>query len=299
MAPTCGALWGITTQEPTNAALAAAERSAGRRYDIVYRFHDIDDEMPTAEEKQLVAQGRLLHVSVDARLFGGDQVSWADVADGRYDSTLVQQARGLAALKAPVFMTFEHEADQQAKTSQGSGADFNAAWRHVHAIYDREGATNAIWVWVMMGTPASIPRAERMWPGNDVVDWISWDVYNPSGCRAGRIDPKLEVSFEQAARPFYDWLVHAGADAGIDTGKPMMISETGTVVYPDDPQRAAAWYAAIPGALERLKGIKAVSLWDHTGQNLCDYRFSNQPKVQQAVAKVGRRALLNPRLPSR
>jgi hypothetical protein len=138
-----------------------------------------------------------------------------------------------------------------------------------------------------------------MWPGNDVVDWISWDVYNPSGCRAGRIDPKLEVSFEQAARPFYDWLVHAGADAGIDTGKPMMISETGTVVYPDDPQRAAAWYAAIPEALERLKGIKAVSLWDHTGQNLCDYRFSNQPKVQQAVAKVGRRALLNPRLPSR
>jgi hypothetical protein len=298
MAPTCGALWGIATERPDNATLAAAEKAAGRRYDIVYRFHDIDDEIPTAEEKQLVADGRLLHVSVDARLFDGDRVSWADVADGRYDADLVRQARGLAQLDTPLFMTFEHEADQQAKTDQGSGADFIAAWRHVHAIYDREGATNAIWVWVMMGTPVAIPRAARMWPGNDVVDWISWDVYNPSGCRNGAIDPEREVSFEQAARPFYDWVMHQGPDVGIDTGKPMMISETGTVIYPGQPERAAAWYAAIPGALERLKGIKAVTLWDHTGQGSCDYRFSQQPTVQKAVTKVGKRALLNPRLPT-
>jgi hypothetical protein len=292
--PRCdGALWGITTERPNAQDLADAEKAAGRRFDMVYRFHDLSDEIPTQQERELVAAGRVLHVSIDAREFGGAQVRWADVASGRHDDQLRRQARGIASLKAPVFVTFEHEADAPTKLAQGSGEDFAAAWRHVREVFTGAGATNAVWVWVVMGTQPSLGRAGELWPGNDVVDWISWDVYNASGCRAGRIDVGRFTSFEQAAHVFYDWLHATGRSQGIDPTKPLMISETGSVVYPDDPGRTASWYSAIPAALRAMPGVRAVGLWDHAGNAACDYRFNDVPAVQRAITKIGRQPRLD------
>jgi hypothetical protein len=281
----CGVLLGITTQQPTTQAVHKAESEAKRKFDVVYRFHDIDDVIPTADEKKLVADGRLLHVSVDARLFAGPRVQWSAVAAGQYDAQLRRQGAGIAALRSPVFVTFEHEADQPDKQIQGTGPEFIAAWRHVQAIYRAAGASNAIWVWIMMGTAASLPRAAKLWPGNDAVDWIGWNVYNASGCRLGDVNPDRYVSFADSAKVFYDWLTQNRLTLGIDTSKPMMISETGSVLYPD-AARTAAWYASIPRVLRTMPQVKAVSLFDHTGNSSCDYRVWRSPVTTQAVSKM-------------
>ncbi len=221
--------------------------------------------------------------------------TWSAIAAGNFDDDLRVQAAGIASLHKPVFLTFEHEADQQAKEALGSGPEFVAAWRHVHELFTAAGATNAVWVWVMMGTEAALPRAAELWPGDDVVDWISWDVYNASGCRAGSVDPHKYMTFEASMRIFYDWVREKGPSLGIDVAKPMMISETGSVSYPDNPRRTAEWYAQIPSVLRAYPGIKAVGLWDHTGQKECDYRFGGKPLLQGAVRDAGLQPWVNPR----
>jgi hypothetical protein len=286
----CGVLLGITTEQPTTQAVQQAESEAKRKFDVVYRFHDIDDVIPTADEKKVVAEHRLLHVSVDARLFAGPRVQWSAVAAGEYDAQLRQQGAGIASLRSPVFVTFEHEADQPDKQIQGTGPEFVAAWRHVRDVYRAAGATNAVWVWIMMGTADSLARAAKLWPGNDVVDWIGWNVYNASGCRLGDVQPDRYVSFAQSAKVFYDWLTKDRLTLGIDTTKPMMISETGSVLY-RDPARTAAWYTAIPAALRTMPQIKAVSLFDHTGNSACDYRVSRSAATRQAISKMAADAL--------
>lgn len=273
---------GVTTDKPTNAALGLAERGLTRPYDFVYRFHRVTGSFPTAEEKALVGSGRELHLSIDTPA----DMTWAQVADGAVDTALAEQARGVAALGKPVWLTFDHEPDNPSKTALGSGADFVRAWRHVREVYTKAGATNAVWVWVMIGTGPGLVRAETMWPGNDQVDWISWDVYNASGCRTGTFRPERWQSFEASFEIFRSWLVREGPRLGIDTNKPWMISEMGTVDDPGNPQRRIDWYEQVPQVLAKYPQVKAVSMWDHIGNGACDYRFSGSDDVMTQIGAL-------------
>jgi hypothetical protein len=288
--PSCGVLWGISTTPPTEDQLKTVEKAAGRPFDFVYRYHDINDEVPDPQERTIVADGRLLHIAIAARDFSAATragVSWADVAAGTYDDSLSAQARGVASLKRPVFVTFEQEANQRTKLGvAGDAADFKAAWRHLHDLYDRAGATNAVWTWVMTGNADNLDRAATLWPGNDVVDWISWNVYNQSGCHSGTVDRAKFKSFDDEVKPFYDLVAERGASIGMDSSKPMMISEAGSVQYPDDPEVSANWYADIPTTLKKYPGIKAVALWDST-TDTCDYDFDRDSDVVAGVRRAG------------
>lgn len=282
LVPSCGVLVGVTTEKPTMAALDLAERGLPRPYDFVYRFHRATSPFPSAEETSLVQSGRLLHISVDTP----PGMTWAQVADGAVDQSLLDQARGLAALGKPVWVTFDHEPDNPAKTALGSGADFVRAWRHVHDLYTSAGATNAVWVLVMIGTQPGLSRAATMYPGNDVVDWISWDVYNASGCRTGKFIPDRWQSFEASFDIFRTWLFTDGPKLGIDTSKPLMISEMGTVDDPNDPQRRVDWYKEVPQVLTKYPQVKAVGMWDHEGNGACDYRFTGADAVVDQISSL-------------
>ena len=288
--PACGVLWGVAARPPTVARVQAVQKAVGRPFDFVYRYHDVNDVVPDAEERQLVRQGKLLHIAIAARHFRAatrSSTAWADVARGKFDKTLKAQARGIASLKKPVFVTFEQEANQRAKLGVvGSAADFKAAWRHLHDLYRSAGATNAVWTWVMTGSARNLNRAASLWPGNDVVDWISWNVYNQSGCHGGTNDMKKWKSFAEELRPFYDFVKRRGPSIGMDSSKPMMISETGSVRYAEAPEISADWYAAIPTTLRRYPQIKAVGLWDSVSDT-CNYVFDTDPHTVDGVRKAG------------
>ncbi|MBM6402078.1 glycoside hydrolase family 26 protein [Phycicoccus sonneratiae] len=288
--PSCGGVvLGVTTAQPSTEMLSAAEDFVGRPYDMVYRFHEIDDAFPTDEERGIVASGRLLHLSVDTRVEDSrDGLSWAAVAAGRHDAELSAQGRAIADLHSPVLVTYEHEMDQASKSALGTPEEFVAAWRHVHDVYTRAGATNVVWVWVASGTTPTLERASVMWPGNDVVDWISWDVYNAAGCRADRTSAERHVSFEESFSVFHDWLEREGPGLGIDVTKPKMLSETGSVVYPDDPSLTAQWYSEMPDVLRRHPDVVAVGLWDHVGIQSCDYRFTGVASLEGAMRGLAR-----------
>lgn len=296
LVPSCGVLWGVSTQPPTKAAVEDIEKMVGRPFDFVYRYHDVDGTIPDEEEQALVDRGTYLHLAIASRDFGSGAVPYADIADGSHDTTLRRQAEGVASLKVPTFVTFEQEANQKDKVGErGTSEEFVAAWRHLHQLYEEAGATNAIWVWVMTGNEQNLPRTAALWPGNDVVDWISWNIYNQSGCRNNKLDVSKYESFEEGLRIFHDWVTSTGRAAGIDASKPMMISETGSAQYPDDPEKSAQWYADIPGALEKYPNVKAVGLWASGGggPNGCDYRFQRNPVITEGVEKAGQELRLD------
>src|SRR4051794_11636618 len=212
--------------------LAGSEASFGRPIDLVYSFHDINDVVPSAFDREVVASGRVLHIDIDSRDYADADpatVPWAAVASGAYDDQLDRMAQGIASLHVPVFVTFDHEPDQPARSAVGTPAQFVAAWRHVHDVFVAQGATNAVWVWVVMALPQTYAATPAFWPGDDDVDWISWDSYDDAGCHGGAVDPSRMQSFSAVALGYYAWLLEHGPAAGIDTGKPMMISESATM----------------------------------------------------------------------
>jgi hypothetical protein len=287
LVPACGALLGVEPPEPSSAGLDAAEESLGHPAGLVYSFHDIDDVVPSAFDRQVVASGRVLHVDIDSRDYSDPDpttVPWAAVASGAYDQDLERTARGIASLHAPVFVTFDHEPDQPARAAVGTPAEFVAAWRHVHDLFVQQGATNAVWVWVVMALPQTYAATPSFWPGDAYVDWVSWDSYDEAGCRDGGADPAKRQSFRTATMGYLTWLrAHPGS--GIDLGKPMMISETGTVVRPANG--SPTWYDEVPDLLRAEPGIKAVTVWDHTGSDpACDFRLSLSPTLARSAARA-------------
>lgn len=295
--PSCGALWGVATRPPTAAGVQGVETKVGRTFDFVYRYHDLNDTIPDAAERALVGDGRLLHIAIAARDFGdrGTQITWAQVARGDFDKSLHAQALGVASLKVPVFMTFQQEANQKRKVDTlGTPADFIAAWRHIHDLYAQAGVRNAVWVWVMTGSADNLDAAAKLWPGNSYVDWISWNVYNQSGCASNQISTSKYVSFEDKMRIFYDFIRERGPSIGMDITKPEMISEAGSAQYPDNPSLTGQWYQQIPGVLQRYPAVKAVALWNSVDGH-CDYRFDQVPQVADAVKEAGLNPYVNTR----
>jgi hypothetical protein len=290
LVPRCGPWIGVVAPAPTVADLDQTEQAMGGRPDLVYSFHDINDVIPSSYDEAVVARGQILHLDIDARDFSSSDpttVTWRDIADGAYDSSLAAQARGVAHLGVPVFLTFDHEPDQPARSALGSPADYVAAWRHVHQVFESNGATNALWVWVVMGIPQTYGSSLAFWPGNDVVDWISWEAYDVAGCDVGPVDPSRFHSFERATLGFYDYLHAHGSAAGIDVDKPMMISESGTVPIPGPSSPTHTWYDGAPQLLRTHPQIKAVTVWNHLGSSPgCDFRFTSDPELRASVHRL-------------
>lgn len=297
--PSCGVIWGISTQPATLQGVAAVESLVGRNFDMIYRYHDIAQTIPDEVEQQAVAEGRILHLSIAAREYADKKlvVTYKDIAAGKYDKSISAQGRGIASLKVPVFVTFEQEANQHRKLDvRGDATQFKAAWRHIREVQIAAGATNAVWTWVMTGAPENLDRAGSLWPGNDAVDWISWNVYNASGCNSGQVKPEKYKTFADALAPFYDWVHSKGPGLGIDPNKPMMISESGSVMYNGDLAKTADWYSQVPQVLQKYPQIKAFTLWASRTSPACNYEFQKQPSVAAAVAKSAKMAPFTDRL---
>jgi hypothetical protein len=272
--------------------LAGDEATVGRKFDISYHFHTVGDTFPTADELSEVATGHILHINIEVRPY-----TYAQIASGAEDAGLTEQALGVASIGAPVFVTFSHEPDVARKSAWGTPADYVAAWRHVHDLFVANGATNAVWVWVMTGWYPNFPRYGSYYPGNDDVDWISWEAYSTTVCKATR--NVLNGTFADAAGPEYQWLHDgAAAAAGIDVSKPEMISEYGAVYDNGNPGAQAAWYAGIPELLKtQFPDIKAVAKWDNPG-GTCQDEMSGSPLTIAGMTAAGHDPYVNQTVPS-
>jgi beta-mannanase len=273
LVPHSGALWG------TSRVTRDWEAQLGRRFDVVHFYHQWTSNFPNAEERALAAEGRTLLLNWKPPSGSG---SWAAVAGGQQDAQIVATANRLKSLGRKLFLAFHHEPEDQVG-AYGSATDYARAYRHIHDVFARQGATNVIWVWNVMGYVDGWGHLyPQLYPGDAYVDWVAYDPYNWYGCRSGA-KPR---SFAEITKSFYDW------SAARYPGKPLMLGEYGVAEQPAGAPSKAQWFR---DALVQLRTtrtrIKAVVYFNSLHN--CDWRVASSAAATAAYREVGLDPFLN------
>ena len=252
-------------------AAAAFENAIGRKLDLHRLFLRWDDDPAQATVRADVARGRTPILSVRPERRDGTKISWAQVASGEVDADITAQARAVASLGAPVFLTFHHEPDIE--TTFGTPAEYVAAWRHYVAVF-RGGRRHQRRIHVdhdalELRVGLRGRGAAAYYPGDDAVDWLGLDAYNWYGCSPGK--PAAWRPLATVVSPFRTF--------GKAHGKPLMLAEYGSAEDPADPQRKAQWLREAATALDGMPEIKAVSYF-HTHGNCPWWLDSSQASLQ-------------------
>jgi hypothetical protein len=194
-------------------------------------------------------------------------ISLDRIAEGDFDRYIRTWARSIAAYRGPVLIRLMHEMNGfwypwGVSVNGNTPADYVAAWRHVHRIFDKAGARNVSWVWSinnLEGPDGESHDLTPYYPGDRYVDWVSTSGFN----------------WGQA----YDWSSWRDADALYGAtyralakfGKPVMISEIGTTAVGGDPK---AW---IRETLHRLRTgypkLRAILWYDDVDAAGLDFRL--------------------------
>ncbi|WP_149552476.1 glycosyl hydrolase [Streptomyces marokkonensis] len=268
--PPCGAWFGAFVphdRDDLEDRVRAYEKRVGRTLDIVYTYHDMSLPEGTRREGQLlspeeqrVGEDRMLLLSWESKWWGGtkgQQPTWKEIAAGELDESVIDvQARRIKdygeRTGKKVFLSFDLEMDTRTPDN-GTPAEYVKAYRHIHDRFERLGADNVVWTWIITGYLDHAGLFERMYPGDEYVDWIGYNQYNYYRCHETDW-----LTFAQTQTATHAWI-----RKNISDDKPLMLSEFGTAADPSRPGRQAEWYGQVPRVLKDLDGVKAALQWNH------------------------------------
>jgi beta-mannanase len=265
-----GALWGTSQFD------RSWESQMGRRFDIVHFYHQWTSNFPTAAERALAAEGRTLLLNWKSN------GNWRSIANGSQDAQIATTANRLKALGRKVFLAFHHEPENDIPAA-GQPSDYAGAFRRVVDGFRRAGAGNVVFVWNMMGFVGGHGDIyPQLYPGDQYVDWISYDPYNWYGCKSGH-KPR---SFAEITKPFYDWT------AAHHPSKPLMLSEYGLREQPAGAPTKAQWFRDQLTALKTTRTRIKALVYFNTNHN-CDWRITSSSSSVAAYKQVGLDGFLN------
>ena len=213
------------------------------------------------------------------------------IARGRHDAYVRKWARDAVAYGKPLVLRLMHEMNGSwYPWSPGLNANspqaFKAAWRRIHHIFRREGATNVSWVFSVDssagGTPTSRGRLNQYYPGSSYVDWVGLSGFNWGQRRYGTF-----LSYESVFRRSYNVL------RGFN--KPIMFSEMGTATA--ESNRAPAWVRdAMTSTVSRFPLVKALVWYDarHPKRD-----FTLKGRALRELRSASRRPSMRPAIQTR
>lgn len=195
----------------------------------------------------------------------------AAVAAGTLDAVILPFLKAAGAWGKPFMLRFLWEGNGQwypwgAGTNSNTPTTYIAAYRHIASLV-RQYAPKAMMVWCVGTSGSGWLPLEAVYPGDDVVDFLSCDFYNTGTVPGGWSGAWVPFS---AVQPWYDRLVQLAPT------KPIVIAETGCTMQAG--QDKAAWYAAIPAACITMPNLKGIVAFDNT-DNTQDFRVSADPAV--------------------
>jgi Glycosyl hydrolase family 26 len=190
------------------------------------------------------------------------------IISGAYDAYITRFAQAIRAQRWPVALRFAHEMNgnwypwSESQSGNRPG-EYVQAWRHVHDIFTRVGATNVIWVWSPnIIRPVPQINLTDLYPGDSYVDWVGMVGYDAQELTAGQVfDPTI-------------------ARIRMFTHKPLLITETGT----GPSAWKAAWTTSLFTWLRKHRDVVGFTWFELSraqGGNK-DWRFSADPRTQQA-----------------
>jgi hypothetical protein len=213
-----------------------------------------------------------------------------DILDGNYDPYIRQFAQDSKAYGKPFYLRFAHEMNgdwypwSPLANGNGGAEEYVAAWRHVHGIFEQEGATNVRWVWNPNATHPNRLSYASLYPGDGYVDWVAIDAYNwgasqPSWSSWQTFPEVFGASYEEM-------------DALTD--KPMMVGETGSAEEGGDK---ADWIRRtfLEDLPSRYPQVRAV-VWFHENKET-DWRVDSSGASLEAYREVAASPLYRGQLP--
>lgn len=301
LVPSCGAWWGVApeifTGRPPGRALERAERRMGRQADIMHVYHRGDELFPTPEERAIARDPdgrRLLLVNWKPSL----DHTWEQIAHGALDERIDRLAAHIVrTFPEKFFLTVHHEPENDVREARGKGmtaADYAAMFRHVVTRLRHGGVTNAVTVMTYMGAPnwASEPWFEKLYPGDDVVDWVAMDPYVDHRVHSfdGLVN-KIRPEFPRW-QGFYRWMRERFPD------KPVMLAEWGVFERHDRPGFKESFFASVRREIGEYPRIKALVYFDSPRAPRGDTRFDTTPGGRKAFGELARDPHLNAAVPA-
>jgi hypothetical protein len=245
--------------------LLRLERALGRRLALDHvGFYAWKQRLPLRRMKRDLLHGR-------RPLVEWAQAPSADIVSGSQDARIARAARAIAKLPGRVFLEYAGEMDRL--SSSGKPQAFVRAWLHVRAIFEKDGATNARFVWCPTAYAFDHHLAAAYYPGDAAVDWLCADGYNWGASRK----TQTWRSFHRIFSTFLHWAA--------PHPKPILIGEWGSV--PGKPGQRAAWIAAAARSVKADAQIKALSYfdtksWDEATNQPVDWRLNTEKSALDA-----------------
>jgi mannan endo-1,4-beta-mannosidase len=196
----------------------------------------------------------------------------AKIAGGDYDGFLTEWANGIKDLGYPVAIRFAHEMNGYwypwCESANGNQAgDYVKAWRHVHDLFERAGAGNAIWVWSPNVVYENATPLATLYPGDSYVDWVGLSGYY------GTAGMETYQTFDQIFRPTLSEI------KGI-SHRPVVVTETAAT---DAQGRKADWITDLLQSLPKHPEIIGF-LWYESVKET-DWRIAASPAAGAAFAQ--------------
>lgn len=248
---------------------------AGQRPTLLQFFVNWTDEYRPEAVEAAYQQGAVPVLSWEpwsGLADGTDQPKYSldEIASGAHDAYITRFAVAVREQNLPVVIRFAHEMNgtwypwAESADSNELG-DYVPAWRHVHDIFRKIGATNAIWVW-SPNIVRPVPKVELkpLYPGDGYVDWVGIVGYKADE----------ETTAKETFEPTVDVIRKF-------TRKPIIITETGAADTADRPEWTSSLFTWIAGRRDVVGFIWFQFNKETTGTR--DWRFTTDSQTTDAV----------------
>jgi hypothetical protein len=162
-----------------------AEQRLGRKMDIFHDYHP-PGSLPLSSDEKYFATRPNTYIYVNWK----PATDWAS-ADGGNATVNSNIDKAAASIKSvtphKIFLTIWHEPENDVSGgtscavkpgTAGTPAQYRAMWQNVENRFKADGVTNVVWVMNYMGYYKWDCLIPQMWPGNNLVDWVTYDVYS-------------------------------------------------------------------------------------------------------------------------
>jgi len=141
-----------------------------------------------------------------------DENDWSEITSGTKDWSLngyVKAFKAMEPMKMFVGIKYEPELYTQGNPNDANGGtssvygtaeEYVAMWRYAHDYFAAQGVTNAVWA---MDYSAMAAHEEwhallaALWPGDQYVDWLFWNIFTYNDQRGWSFDKFLSEGYSR------------------------------------------------------------------------------------------------------
>ncbi len=274
--------WGIFSYGATANLdyLKSLEKKLDYQFDVLVRYQTLDTKAPIEELQRAWDDQRVVELTLQTMKEQSDNTGVVyDILDGKHDEFFRQYAKDLKSFGKPVLFRLNNEmnGDWCIYSAYHYSRDpelYKEMWRHIHGIFEAEGADNLLWVW----NPHDLSFPDFKWnhafnyfPGQDYVDVVGLTGYNTGTYHPGEIWRSFDDIYPRLYQSYTDTF-----------NFPLMITEFGSNNFGGDK---AAWVRDMFAKLPSYDRIKII-IWfngtdmDSSGKPARIYRMDTGDVVQ-------------------